>query len=114
MPTKPIFIQRDRLNEFLEEFMTQSHNDVELKSFIKFKSKNRTLYHDIITARKTFLNKNKIKNKVSFNNWLKDTKDSLQENTPPTCIAKESTAPTILRSPQNTILMLLWSMEGSF
>ena len=80
---KPIFIQRDRLNEFIEEFMTQSHNDVELKILHKsLNQKTELFYHDIIaTARKTFplLAKNKIKNKVSFNNWLKDTKDSLQE-----------------------------------
>ena len=80
---KPIFSQRDRLNEFLEEFMTQSHNDVELKILHNnLNQKTELFYHDIIaTARKTFplLVKNKIKNTVSFKNWLKDTKDALQE-----------------------------------
>jgi 2-oxoisovalerate dehydrogenase E1 component len=80
---KPITSQRDRLNEFLEEFMTQSHNDVELKILHNnLNQKTELFYHDIIaTARKTFplLVKNKIKNTVSFKNWLKDTKDALQE-----------------------------------
>jgi 2-oxoisovalerate dehydrogenase E1 component len=70
---KPITSQRDRLNEFLEEFMTQSHNDVELKILHNnLNQKTELFYHDIIaTARKTFplLVKNKIKNTVSFKNW---------------------------------------------
>lgn len=80
---KPIFIQRDRLNEFLKAFMTQSHNDVELKMLHKnLNEKTELFYHDIVsTARKLFplLIKNEIKNTSSFRKWIKDIKGSLQE-----------------------------------
>jgi pyruvate/2-oxoglutarate/acetoin dehydrogenase E1 component/TPP-dependent pyruvate/acetoin dehydrogenase alpha subunit len=80
---KPIFSQRDQLNEFLEAFMTQSNNDVELKILHKnLNEKTELFFHDVIaTARKTFplLVKNEIKNTESFKKWLKDIKDILQE-----------------------------------
>lgn len=80
---KHIFSQRDQLNKFLEAFMTQSHNDVELKILHKnLNEKTELFYHDVIaTARKTFplLIKNDINKTTSFKDWLKDIKDSLQE-----------------------------------
>ena len=80
---KPIFSQRDQLNEFLEAFMTQSNNDVELKILHKnLNKKTELFFHDVIaTARKTFplLVKNEIKNTESFKKWLKDIKDILQK-----------------------------------
>jgi pyruvate/2-oxoglutarate/acetoin dehydrogenase E1 component len=80
---KPIFSRRDQLNEFLEAFMTQSNNDVELKILHKnLNEKTELFFHDVIaTARKTFplLVKNEIKNTESFKKWLKDIKDILQE-----------------------------------
>ncbi len=79
----PIFEQRDRLNEFLETFMTQTNNDVEIKILHKnLNEKTELFYHDVIsTARKIFplLVRNKLKNTNSFKNWLKKTKASLQE-----------------------------------
>ena len=80
---KPIFSRRDQLNEFLEAFMTQSNNDVELKILHKnLNKKTELFFHDVIaTARKTFplLVKNEIKNTESFKKWLKDIKDILQK-----------------------------------
>ena len=80
---KPIFSLKDQLNEFLQEFMSQSNNDVELKILHKnLNEKTELFYHDVIaTARKTFpiLVKNEVKNTESFKKWLKDIKDSLQE-----------------------------------
>ena len=80
---KPIFSQRNQLNKFLETFMTQSNNDVELKILHKnLNEKTELFFHDVIaTARKTFplLVKNEIKKTESFKKWLKDIKDVLQE-----------------------------------
>ena len=80
---KPIFSQRNQLNKFLEAFMTQSNNDVELKILHKnLNEKTELFFHDIIaTARKTFplLVKNEIKKTESFKKWFKDIKDILQE-----------------------------------
>jgi len=80
---KPILILRDQLKKFLEDFVAQSNNDVELKIlYNKITQKTELFYHDIVsTARMTFpiLAKNKIKNIMSFKNWLKETKDEIQE-----------------------------------
>ncbi len=80
---KPIFSLKDQLNEFLEEFMPHSNNDVELKILYKnLNEKTELFYHDVIaTARKTFpiLVKHSIKNTISFKKWLKDIKDTLQD-----------------------------------
>jgi pyruvate/2-oxoglutarate/acetoin dehydrogenase E1 component len=80
---KPIFSQRDQLNEFLETFMTQSNNDVELKILHRnLNEKTELFFRDVIaTARKTFplLVKNEIKNTEPFKKWLKNIKDILQE-----------------------------------
>ncbi len=80
---KPIFSQRDQLNEFLETFMTQSNSDVELKILHRnLNEKTELFFRDVIaTARKTFplLVKNEIKNTEPFKKWLKNIKDILQE-----------------------------------
>ena len=80
---KPILILRDQLKKFLEDFIAQSNNDVELKIlYKKLTQKTELFYHDIVsTARMTFpiLANNKIKNMMSFKNWLKETKDVIQE-----------------------------------
>jgi len=80
---KPILILRDQLKKFLEDFIAQSNNDVELKIlYKKLTQKTELFYHDIVsTARMTFpiLANNKIKNIMSFKNWLKETKDVIQE-----------------------------------
>ncbi len=80
---KPILILRDQLKKFLEDFIAQSNNDVELKIlYKKLTQKTELFYHDIFsTARMTFpiLANNKIKNMMSFKNWLKETKDVIQE-----------------------------------
>lgn len=80
---KPILILRDQLKKFLEDFVTQSNNDVELRMLYKnLTQKTELFYHDIVsTARMTFpiLAKNKINNIISFKNWLKETKDAIQD-----------------------------------
>tara|TARA_B100001173_G_C16027093_1_gene564598 strand:- start:2326 stop:4734 length:2409 start_codon:yes stop_codon:yes gene_type:complete len=80
---KPILNQRDRLNEFLKEYLIQTNNDVELKILQKkLNDKREIFYHDVIsTARKTFpiLIKKEINNTKFFKKWLKDIKDTLQE-----------------------------------
>lgn len=80
---KPILILRDQLKKFLEDFVTQSHNDVELRILYKnLIQKTELFYHDIVsTARMTFpiLAKNKINNIMPFKNWLKETKDAIQD-----------------------------------
>ena len=80
---KPILILRDQLKKFLEDFVTQSNNDVELRILYKnLIQKTELFYHDIVsTARMTFpiLAKNKINNIMPFKNWLKETKDAIQD-----------------------------------
>ena len=80
---KPILILRDQLKKFLEDFVTQSNNDVELRILYKnLIQKTELFYHDIVsTARMTFpiLAKNKINNIMPFKNWLKETKDVIQD-----------------------------------
>ena len=80
---KPIISLKDQLNEFLEEFISHSNNDVELKLlYNKLNEKTELFYHDVIaTARKIFpiLARNAIRNTESLKKWLKNTKDSLQD-----------------------------------
>lgn len=80
---EPILSQRDQLNEFLQDFLTRSNNDVELKILYKnLNEKTELFFHDIVsTARKTLpiLVRNRLKNSGSFKNWLEDLKNSLQE-----------------------------------
>ena len=61
----------------------QSNNDVELKIlYNKLTQKKELFYHDIVsTARMSLpiLAKNQINNIMSFKNWLKETKDAIQE-----------------------------------
>ena len=80
---KPILILRDQLKKFLKDFVTQSNNDVELRILYKnLIQKTELFYHDIVsTARMTFpiLAKNKINNIMPFKNWLKETKDAIQD-----------------------------------
>ena len=67
----------------MEDFVTQSNNDVELRILYKnLIQKTELFYHDIVsTARMTFpiLAKNKINNIMPFKNWLKETKDAIQD-----------------------------------
>ena len=80
---KPILILRDQLKKFLEDYVIQSNNDVELKIlFNNLTQKKELFYHDIVsTARMSLpiLAKNQINNIMSFKNWLKETKDAIQE-----------------------------------
>ena len=80
---KPILILRDQLKKFLEDFVTQSNNDVELRILYQnLTQKTELFYHDVVsTARMTFpiLAKNKINNIMPFKNWLKETKDAIQD-----------------------------------
>ena len=80
---KPIISLKDQLNEFLEEFISHSNNDVELKLlYNKLNEKTELFYHDVIaTARKIFpiLARNAIRNTESLKKWLKNIKDSLQD-----------------------------------
>ena len=80
---KPIISLKDQLNEFLEEFISHSNNDVELKLlYNKLNEKTELFYHDVIaTARKIFpiLARNAIRNPESLKKWLKNIKDSLQD-----------------------------------
>ena len=80
---KPILSQRDQLNEFMQDFLTRSNNDVELKILHKnLNEKTELFFHDIVsTARKTLpiLVRIGLKNSGSFKNWLEDLKNSLQK-----------------------------------
>lgn len=98
----PIFKERENLNRFLESFLAQSNNDVALKMLHqRLNEKSELFYHDVIaTARKSLpiLNRCKIKNVDVFNNWLKTTKNALQQKYSSHLYSTGENDPTTLQS----------------
>ena len=98
----PIFKERENLNRFLESFLAQSNNDVALKMLHqRLNEKSELFYHDVIaTARKSLpiLNRCKIKNVDDFKNWLKTTKNALQQKYSSHLYSTGENDPTTLQS----------------
>ena len=72
---KPIFSQRDQFNEFLEAFMTQSNNDVELK--ILHKNLNEKYPENMMRAMAYF--------EVFYNHKIKEEKKAIEDFLPLSC-----------------------------
>jgi pyruvate/2-oxoglutarate/acetoin dehydrogenase E1 component/TPP-dependent pyruvate/acetoin dehydrogenase alpha subunit len=79
---KPIIKLREELNVFLEDFILQTNNEVELKILHKdINEKTELFYHDVInSARKTrkILIRNGFRDIKNFKAWIKNSKDLLQ------------------------------------
>ena len=80
---KPIIEFRDQLNVFLEDFISKTNNEVELKILHNYiNEKTELFYHDIInSARKTrnILIQNGISDIENFKVWINKSKDVLQK-----------------------------------
>ena len=80
---RPIIEFRDELNVFLEDFILQTNNEVELKILHKdINEKTELFYHDVInSARKTrkILIQNGIGDIGNFKGWINKSKDLLQK-----------------------------------
>ncbi len=80
---RPIIEFRDELNVFLEDFISKTNNEVELKIIHKdINDKTELFYHDVInSARKTrkILIQNGIGDIENFKGWINKSKDLLQK-----------------------------------
>ena len=80
---RPIIEFRDELNVFLEDFISKTNNEVELKIIHKdINEKTELFYHDVInSARKTrkILIQNGIGDIENFKGWINKSKDLLQK-----------------------------------
>lgn len=80
---KPIIEFRDEFNVFLEDFISKTNNEVELKILHNYiNEKTELFYHDIInSARKTrnILIQNGISGIENFKVWINKSKDALQK-----------------------------------
>lgn len=79
----PIIKIKNEFNVFLDQFLSQSNNDVALKMIRKnLNEKTELFYHDIVSgARQSLplLIRNKLNNTNDFKRWLKDLKVNLQD-----------------------------------
>ena len=79
----PIIKIKNEFNVFLDQFLSQSNNDVALKMIRKnLNEKTELFYHDIVSAARQslpLLIRNKLNNTNDFKRWLKDLKVNLQD-----------------------------------
>ena len=78
----PIIKIKNEFNVFLDQFLSQSNNDVALKMIRKnLNEKTELFYHDIVSAARQslpLLIRNKLNNTNDFKRWLKNLKANLQ------------------------------------
>ncbi|MDA7729567.1 thiamine pyrophosphate-dependent enzyme [Flavobacteriaceae bacterium] len=79
---RPIIKIKKEFNVFLDQFLSQSNNDVALKMIRKnLNEKTELFYHDIVSAARQslpLLIRNKLNNTNDFKRWLKNLKANLQ------------------------------------